>query len=108
MNRFVNRKSILSVLVALTLVVAFAGGVVLRGSATQAAHASGGGTRYGAGNNSPICPRLGKSLQGSQGMQMWCFGPQTSSSTSTHVVATNPSFGSNVDEIGRASCRERV
>ena len=77
MSRFVNRKSIISVLVALTLVAAFAGGVFLRGSGTRA-HASGG-TRLGAGNNNPICGRLGKSLQGSQGMQMWCFGPQTSS-----------------------------
>src|SRR6266566_3161236 len=93
MSRFVNRKCILSVVVALTLVAAFAGGVVLRGSGTHAL--ASGGTRIGAGNNNPICKRLGKSLQGSQGMQDFCFGPQTGSST--HAVATNPSFGSNVD-----------
>ena len=40
MSRFVSRKSILSVVVALTLVSAFAGGLVLRGSVTQAAHAA--------------------------------------------------------------------
>src|SRR2546428_816124 len=93
MSRFLNRKGILSVLVALTLIVAFAGGVLLRGSATHA-HASGG-TRIGAGNNNPICKRLGKSLQGSQGMQMWCFGPQTSSN-SAHQ-STSISFNGNVD-----------
>ncbi len=93
MSRFVNRKSIISVLVALTLVAAFAGGVFLRGSGMRA-HASGG-TRLGAGNNNPICGRLGKSLQGSQGMQMWCFGPQTSSK-SVHQ-STSISFIGNVD-----------
>jgi hypothetical protein len=94
MSRCVNRRSIISVLITLTLAFAFASGVFLRGSVTPT-HASGG-TRYGAGNNNPICSRLGKSLQGSSGMQMFCFGSQ--SSVGGHqVVSKNASFGSNVN-----------
>src|SRR5258708_36913750 len=94
MSRFVNRRSIISVLITLTLVAAFASGIFLRGSVTPT-HASGG-TRYGAGNNNPLCSRLGKSLQGSSGMQMFCFGAQ--SSVGGHeVVSTSASFGSNVN-----------
>lgn len=94
MSRFVNRRSIISVLITLTLVAAFASGIFLRSSVTPT-HASGG-TRYGAGNNNPLCSRLGKSLQGSSGMQMFCFGSQ--SSVGGHqVVSKNASFGSNVN-----------
>jgi hypothetical protein len=39
MSRFVNRKSILSVLVALTLVIGFVGGMTLRGG--TGVHATG-------------------------------------------------------------------
>src|SRR5207302_411880 len=96
MSRFVNRRTIFSLLIAFALVAAFAGGLVLRGSPGHSQAASPNKI-VGAGNNNPICGRLGKSLQGSQGMQAWCFGPQTSSSASTHAVTTNSSFGSNVD-----------
>lgn len=96
MSRFVNRKSIISGLVALTLVVAFAGGILFSGNVTHA-HASGGGARYGAGNNNPLCSRLGKSFQGSQGMQIWCFGPQASVGGQHAAVSKNTKFGSNVN-----------
>jgi hypothetical protein len=38
MSRFINRKSIVGVVIALTLVAAFAGGIALRGSGTQPMH----------------------------------------------------------------------
>lgn len=48
-------------------------------------------------NNNPICARLGKSLIGSLGLQMWCFGPQTSAAAAPQSGVKNPAFGSNVD-----------
>jgi hypothetical protein len=94
MSRFINRTSIISVLVALTLVAAFASGVFLSGQAARAS--GGGGARYGAGNNNPLCGRLGKSLQASQGANEFCFGPQVSTGLQ-HAVTKSASFGSNVN-----------
>jgi hypothetical protein len=91
MNRFVNRKSILSVLVALTLVVAFAGGVFLRGSGTNAAHAASGKT-----TKSVFCAKLGKTIQASSGAQNYCFGAQPNGSANLKHPLTH-SFGPNVD-----------
>src|SRR2546421_3929627 len=91
MSRFINRKSILSVLVAFTLVVAFAAGLMLRGSVTQAAHAASGKT-----TKSVFCPKLGKSIQASSGAQMYCFGAQANGSASHSRPATK-SFGPNVN-----------
>src|SRR6266571_2499185 len=93
MSRFVNRKSILSVLVALTLVVAFAGGVFLRGSVTQAAHASSGKT-----TKSVFCSKLGKTIQASSGAQMYCFGAQANANgAAIHSNLAIKSFGPNVN-----------
>jgi len=93
MSRFVNRKSIIFALVALALVTGFAAGAMLRN--TTRTHAAGSNKIIGAGNNHPICSRLGKSLQASSGAQMFCFGPQQNGNTS--AAPNNPSFGSNVD-----------
>ena len=38
MSRFINRKSVLSLIVALTLVAAFAGGLLLRNGTTPVGH----------------------------------------------------------------------
>src|SRR5437016_8607689 len=91
MSRFVNRKSILSVLIAFTLVVAFAGGVFLRGSATHAAHAASATT-----TKSEFCSKLGKTIQASSGAQMYCFGVQ-SNGASSHSRPAIKSFGPNVN-----------
>ena len=93
MRTIVTRKSILSVLIALTLVVTFAGGALIQGRATKAYAAS----PKSYTNNNPICSRLGKSLQGSTGMQMWCFGPQQNGSGQHPVSTSTGSFGSNVN-----------
>jgi hypothetical protein len=52
--------------------------------------------------SNPMCAKLGKTIQASQGAQMFCFGPQSSSSSSSSRTSatnssSNPSFGSNVD-----------
>jgi hypothetical protein len=91
MSRFLNRKGILSVLVALTLVIAFAGGIFLRGSATHAAHAASGTT-----TKSEFCNKLGKTLQASSGAQMFCLGAQPNGSANVKHPLVH-SFGPNVD-----------
>lgn len=49
-------------------------------------------------NNHPICSRLGNSLFGSLGLQMWCFGPQTPAAARSGVKSgAKSTFGSNVD-----------
>jgi hypothetical protein len=91
MSRFLNRKGILSVLVALTLVIAFAGGIFLRGSATHAAHAASGKT-----TKSVFCNKLGKTLQASSGAQIFCLGAQPNGSANVKHPLVH-SFGPNVD-----------
>ena len=74
----------------------------------QAAHAAAAQTHTlqtpSTSKGNPICSKLGKSLQASQGAQMFCFGPQSNGSSSANTVlnnsssaSNNPSFGSNVD-----------
>ena len=49
---------------------------------------------------SHLCDKLGKTVQASQGAQMYCFGPQASASASARAPSTNNStsnFGSNVN-----------
>jgi hypothetical protein len=91
MSRFLNRKGILSILVALTLVIAFAGGIFMRGSASNAAHAASGIT-----TKSAFCKKLGKTIQASSGAQMYCFGAQPNGSANVNHSLTH-SFGPNVD-----------
>jgi hypothetical protein len=52
--------------------------------------------------NHPVCAANSKSIELSQGGQMFCKGPQSNgptspSRTSTNSSSSNPSFGSNVD-----------
>ena len=50
--------------------------------------------------SNPFCDKLGKSIQASQGAQMFCFGPQSTGSAQASAPAggsTVPSFGANVD-----------
>ncbi len=74
----------------------------------QAAHAAATQTHTlqtpSTSKGNPMCSKLGKSLQASQGAQMFCFGPQSNGSSSANSVSNNsssasnnPSFGSNVD-----------
>ena len=102
MRRWTNSKSIISILMALALIAAFTGGLVLGNSpqSTQAAgltHGARVNRIIGQGNNHPLCSRLGKSLQGSSGMQMWCFGSQPNGPKHIAPIPNNPKFGTNVD-----------
>jgi hypothetical protein len=51
--------------------------------------------------NNPFCNKLGKSVQASQGAQMFCFPPQSPTSakapSTSNPASGGPSFGSNVD-----------
>src|SRR5437588_10044421 len=91
MSRFMNRKSLLSLIVALTLVAAFAGGLLLRNGTTPTRAAS---PRTGASNN-PFCSRIDHGIGASAGARVYCFGPQTSSSS--NVKTSSSTFGPNVD-----------
>ncbi len=90
MSRIINRRSITGVVIALTLVAAFVGGITLRGSGTPA-KASGTST-----TKSVFCNKLGKTIQASTGAQMYCFGPQANGPANANRPATR-SYGSNVD-----------
>ena len=51
-------------------------------------------------NHNPFCSKLGKSLQASQGAQMFCFGAQSANAAQAGVngsASASTSFGSNVD-----------
>jgi hypothetical protein len=96
MSRILYHKSILSVLIAFTLAVAFTGGSASAASAYSAVTTSA--TNH---SSNPLCQKLGKTFQGSSGMQMWCFGEQpngpgqalksrSSGGASPNVDAANP------------------
>jgi hypothetical protein len=68
----------------------------------QVAHATAQSTLASKSNGHPVCAKNGKSIELSQGGQMFCNPPQSptsssSSRTSTTSSSSNPSFGSNVD-----------
>ena len=93
MKRFVNRKSILSVVVALTLIVAFTGGILLRGHSASAAS--------GPTTKSKFCSKLGKTIQASAGAQMYCFGAQPNG-PAIHNRPVARTFSGNVDAANPA------
>jgi hypothetical protein len=94
MSRVLNRRSILSILITLALVIAF--GIALGGVAPHA-HAASGGTT----TKSNFCSQLGKKYQASSGAQMYCFGRQANGAAK-HSVARTRLFGPNVDAANPA------
>jgi hypothetical protein len=92
MKRFVNRKSILSVVVALTLIVAFTGGILLRGHSASAASVPT--------TKSKFCSKLGKTIQASSGAQVFCFGAQLNGPAAHRPVTRT--FSGNVDAANPA------
>src|SRR5260221_13150117 len=93
MKRFVNSKSILSVVVALTLVAAFTSAVVLRGRTANAAS--------GSTTKSAFCKKLGVSIQASSGAQIFCRGAQPNGP----AIGNRPvarTFSGNVDAANPA------
>jgi hypothetical protein len=92
MKRFVNRKSILSVVVALTLIVAFTGGILLRGHSASAASVPT--------TKSKFCSKLGKTIQASSGAQIFCFGAQLNGPAAHRPVTRT--FSGNVDAANPA------
>ena len=80
-------------MLALALVAAFAGGIALGGGATFV-HAKGQASPKATTNN-PFCSRIGQGIGASAGARMYCFGPQTSSSSAKTVSGST--VGPNVD-----------
>src|SRR5260221_10339146 len=93
MKRFVNSKSILSVVVALTLVAAFTSAVVLRGRPANAASVPT--------TKSEFCSKLGKTIQASSGAQLFCFGAQPNGPAIRNRPVTR-TFSGNVDAANPA------
>jgi hypothetical protein len=94
MSRFFNRKSTLCIVVALTLVAAFAGGAVLRGRTASAA--SGGFT-----SKSAACAQVEKTIWVSSGALSYCNGAQPNGAAPSGLRKIN-SFGANVDAASPA------
>ena len=94
MKRFVNRKSILSVVVALTLIVAFTDGILLRGHTLHAASSV-------QTTKSTICAKNGVSLLLSAGGQMYCKGAQLNG-PAIHNRPVTRTFSGNVDAANPA------
>lgn len=88
MSRIVNRKSIISLIIALTLIAAFAGGLLLRNGTTRAHAASA--------SNNPFCARIDHNIEVSSGARTYCFGPQASSSSQVKTSSSS-TFGTNVN-----------
>src|ERR1700736_3021714 len=99
MSRFINRKSIAFVLVALALLASVLGAVAIRGSASHAS-APKAHPQTAAADKHSFCSQLGKTSQASSGAQMFCFGPQpkgngaSAGNSNKHKKNT---FGSNSD-----------
>jgi hypothetical protein len=104
MRSLIRSKLTLTV-VALVMVIALSIPLAVLTISLGAAHAATQTHTLRAASsskNNPLCSKLGKSLQASQGAQMFCFGPQSTSSaqaqsTSKTLASSKPSFGSNVD-----------
>ena len=94
MSRFFNRKSTLCIVVALTLVAAFAGSAVVRGRSASAA--SGGST-----TKSQACAKIGNPLWVSSGARSYCFGSQPNGPAASGLRKIN-TFGSNVNAANPA------
>src|SRR6266852_2736786 len=88
MSRFFNRKSTLCIVVALTLVAAFAGSVVLRGRSASAAS--------GPTTKSQACAQVEKTIWVSSGALMYCNGPRPNGPAVGGLRKIN-NFSPNVD-----------
>jgi len=88
MSRFFNRKSTLCIVVALTLVAAFAGSVVVRGRSASAAS--------GFTSKSQACAQVEKTIWVSSGALGYCLGSQHNGPAASGLRKLN-SFGSNVN-----------
>jgi hypothetical protein len=94
MSRLFNHKGILCIVVALTLVAAFAGSAVIRG---HSAKASGGGFT----TKSQACGQVEKTIWVTSGAMMYCFGPQPNGPANGGQHA-NTNFAPNVNAANPA------
>jgi hypothetical protein len=101
MRNLIRSEPTLTV-IALVMVIALSIPLAVLAFRPQVAHAAAAQATSNPKSNNPVCSQNGKTLELSQGGQMFCKGPQStgpssSSSTSVTSSSSNPSFGSNVD-----------
>jgi hypothetical protein len=101
MSRFLNRKSVIFVLVALALIAGFFGTVVLRGGAapSRASAPKSNASMAKATDKASFCAQVNHSIAVSSGAMMYCNGsqPHGNSSAASKSKSKKNSFGSNVD-----------
>jgi hypothetical protein len=105
--RNLNRSKLTLRMTTLVMVIAIAIPLAVLSIRPQVAHAAAA-QATSKSTNHPVCSRNGKSIELSQGGQMFCNGPQSNSPTSpssTSSSSSTSSFGSNVDA---ASLQEDV
>jgi len=105
--RNLNRSKLTLRVTTLVMVIAIAIPLAVLSIRPQVAHAAAA-QATSKSTNHPVCSRNGKSIELSQGGQMFCNGPQSNSPTSrssTSSSSSTSSFGSNVDA---ASLQEDV
>ena len=96
MKRDHTRKSVSFALIVFTVVASLAIVGLGNGGISRAASVANSSPKA-TQNNNPLCGELGTKIQGSTGMQAWCFGSQPNGPSNNAPTSTNPSFGSNVD-----------
>ena len=95
--RNLNRPKLALRVATLVIAITLAVPLAFLAIRPQVAHAAAAVQATSHTKNNPICSQNGKTLELSQGGQMWCNPPTSPSSTSASSSSSNPSFGSNVD-----------
>jgi hypothetical protein len=97
--RNLNRPKLALRVATLVIAITLAIPLAFLAMRPQVAHAAAAAQATSHTKNNPICAQNGKTIELSQGGQMWCNPPTSPSrtSTSTSSSSSNPSFGSNVD-----------
>src|SRR5437899_9435357 len=97
------------ILSGLVLVIAIGG---LSAIATVNARSNPAGPKHQAKqlnpNNNPFCSKLGKSVQASQGAQMFCFPPQQPAGAALATVNTPSTASSYAPNVDAANPQEDV
>jgi hypothetical protein len=100
--RNLERSKLSLTLTTLVMIIALCLPVAVLAMHPQVAHAAAA-QATSASKGNPICSKNGKSIELSQGGQMWCNGPQpngpssSATASATSSSSSNTSFGSNVD-----------
>ena len=98
--RNLNRSKLALRVATLVIAITLAIPLAFLAMRPQVAHAAAAAQATASSKGNPVCAKNGKSLELSQGGQMFCNGPQSNGPTSpssTSSSSSTSSFGSNVD-----------